>query len=70
MLVRAVNSQVEGEAREGWGINLAMKRHLDLEITSFQENSKRRRRSRAEYTYAYKTLKFHTRMCLCAPPLL
>jgi hypothetical protein len=27
-----VNSQVPGEAREGWGINPAVKRHLELEI--------------------------------------
>jgi hypothetical protein len=27
-----VNSQGAGEAREGWGINPAMKRHLELEI--------------------------------------
>jgi hypothetical protein len=27
----AINSQV-GEAREGWGINPVMKRHLELEI--------------------------------------
>ena len=28
----AVNSQVGGEAKEGWGINPAVKRHLELEI--------------------------------------
>ena len=27
-----VQSQVTGEAREGWGINPVMKRHLELEI--------------------------------------
>jgi hypothetical protein len=31
-----VQSQVEGEAREGWGINPAMKRHLELEIKTLQ----------------------------------
>ena len=32
-----VNSQVQGEAREeGWGINPAMKRHLELEMESLQ----------------------------------
>jgi hypothetical protein len=31
-----VQSQVEGEAKEGWGINLAMKRHLELEIRTLQ----------------------------------
>jgi hypothetical protein len=30
-----VNSQV-GEAREGWGINPAVKRHLELEIRTLQ----------------------------------
>jgi hypothetical protein len=30
-----VNSQV-GEAKEGWGINPAMKRHLELEIKTLQ----------------------------------
>jgi hypothetical protein len=32
----AVNSQVEGEAREGFGINPIMKRHLELEIRTLQ----------------------------------
>ena len=32
----AVNSQVPGEAREGWGINPVMKRHLELEIKTLQ----------------------------------
>jgi hypothetical protein len=27
-----VQSQVGGEAKEGWGINPVMKRHLELEI--------------------------------------
>jgi hypothetical protein len=31
-----VNSQVEGEAREGFGINPVMKRHLELEIRTLQ----------------------------------
>jgi hypothetical protein len=31
----AVNSKV-GEAREGWGINPVMKRHLELEIKTLQ----------------------------------
>ena len=31
-----VHSQVQGEAREGWGINPAMKRHLELEIKTLQ----------------------------------
>jgi hypothetical protein len=31
-----VNSQVQGEAREGWGIDPAMKRHLELEIKTLQ----------------------------------
>ena len=31
-----VNSQVGGEARERWGINPAMKRHLELEIKTLQ----------------------------------
>ena len=26
-----VNSQVKGEAKDGWGINPVMKRHLELE---------------------------------------
>ena len=29
-------SQVTGEAREGWGINLVMKRHLELEIKTLR----------------------------------
>jgi hypothetical protein len=32
----AVNSQVEGEAREGFGINPIMKKHLELEIKTLQ----------------------------------
>jgi hypothetical protein len=28
----AVQSQVQGEAKDGWGINPVMKRHLELEI--------------------------------------
>jgi hypothetical protein len=31
-----VNSQVGGEAREGWEINPIMKRHLELEIKTLQ----------------------------------
>ena len=31
-----VNSQGAGEPREGWGINLVMKRHLELEIKRLQ----------------------------------
>jgi hypothetical protein len=31
-----VNSQVQGEAKEGWGINPIMKRHLELEIETLQ----------------------------------
>jgi len=27
-----VQSQVQGEAKDGWGINPVMKRHLELEI--------------------------------------
>jgi methyl coenzyme M reductase beta subunit len=32
----AVNSQVQGEAREGWGINPVVKKHLELEIKTLQ----------------------------------
>ena len=32
----ATHSQVQGEAREGWGINPVMKRHLELEIKTLQ----------------------------------
>jgi methyl coenzyme M reductase beta subunit len=32
----AVNSQGVGEAKEGWGINPVMKRHLELEIKTLQ----------------------------------
>ena len=35
-----VQSQVTGEAREGWGINPAMKRHLELEIKTLQNASR------------------------------
>jgi hypothetical protein len=31
-----VNSQVQGESKEGWGINPAVKRHLELEIKTLQ----------------------------------
>jgi hypothetical protein len=31
-----VQSQVTGEAKEGWGINPVMKRHLELEIKTLQ----------------------------------
>jgi hypothetical protein len=43
-----VNSQVEREAREGWGFSSAMKRHLELEITSFQVNSKEEEKEEEE----------------------
>jgi hypothetical protein len=32
----AVQSQVQGEAKDGWGINPVMKRHLELEIKTLQ----------------------------------
>ena len=32
----SVHSQVQGEAEEGWGINPAVKRHLELEIKTLQ----------------------------------
>jgi hypothetical protein len=32
----AVNSRLGGEAREGWGINPVMKRHLESEIKTLQ----------------------------------
>jgi hypothetical protein len=31
-----VQSQVQGEAKEGWGINPAMSRHLELHIKTLQ----------------------------------
>jgi hypothetical protein len=31
-----VQNQVQGEAKEGWGINPVMKRHLELEIRTLQ----------------------------------
>ena len=31
-----VQSQVQGEAKEGWGINPIMKKHLELEIKTLQ----------------------------------
>ena len=31
-----VNSRVQGEAKDGWGINPVMKRHLELEIKTLQ----------------------------------
>jgi hypothetical protein len=31
-----MQSQVPGEASEGWGINPVMKRHLELEIKRFK----------------------------------
>jgi hypothetical protein len=31
-----IQSQVPGEAREGWGINPVVKRHLELEIRTLQ----------------------------------
>jgi hypothetical protein len=34
--ILAVQSQVQGEAKEGWGINPIMKRHLELEIKTLQ----------------------------------
>ncbi len=32
----SVHSQVQGEAEEGWGINPAIKKHLELEIKTLQ----------------------------------
>ncbi len=32
----SVHSQVPGEAEEGWGINPAIKKHLELEIKTLQ----------------------------------
>jgi hypothetical protein len=34
--ILAVNSQVQGESKENWGINPVMKRHLELEIRTLQ----------------------------------
>ena len=34
--ILAVQGQVQGEAKEGWGINPVMKRHLELEIETLQ----------------------------------
>jgi hypothetical protein len=31
-----VQSQVTGEAKEGWGLNIVMKKHLELEIKTLQ----------------------------------
>ena len=31
-----VNSRVQGQAKEGWGINPVMKKHLELEIKTLQ----------------------------------
>jgi hypothetical protein len=31
-----VNSQVQGEPREGWGFNTVIKKHLELEIKTLQ----------------------------------
>jgi hypothetical protein len=31
-----VQSQVQGEAKDGWGINPIMKKHLELEIKTLQ----------------------------------
>ena len=31
-----VNSQVQGEAKDGWRINPVMKKHLELEIKTLQ----------------------------------
>ncbi len=35
-----MQSQVAGEASEGWGINPAVKRHLELEIKTLQNASR------------------------------
>ena len=32
----SVQSQVQGQAKEGWGINPIMKKHLELEIKTLQ----------------------------------
>ena len=32
----ATHSQLQGEAKEGWGINSIMKKHLELEIKTLQ----------------------------------
>jgi hypothetical protein len=31
-----VQSQVTGEAKDGWGINIVMKKHVELEIRTLQ----------------------------------
>jgi hypothetical protein len=31
-----VQSQVTGEAKDGWGLNIVMKKHLELEIKTLQ----------------------------------
>jgi hypothetical protein len=42
----SVHSQVLGEAREeGWGINPAIKKHLELEIKTLQNASRKMQRS-------------------------
>jgi hypothetical protein len=33
----AVNSHVGGEAKDGWGINPVIKKHLELEIKTLQD---------------------------------
>jgi hypothetical protein len=32
----ATHSQVQGDAKDGWGINPIMKRHLELEMKTLQ----------------------------------
>jgi hypothetical protein len=34
--ILAVQSQVQGQAKDGWGINAVMKKHLELEIRTLK----------------------------------
>ncbi|MDQ3852396.1 MAG: hypothetical protein M3299_06145 [Thermoproteota archaeon] len=49
----AVNGQVQGEAKEGWGINPAMKRHFELEIETLQNAP----RDEGKYRIAFALLR-------------
>ena len=35
--ILSVQSQVQGEAKDGWGINPVMKKHLELEIKTLRK---------------------------------
>ena len=65
----AVNSQLGGEASEGWGINPVMKRHFELKIKTLQnaprDADKLGRLLKSNKRQKEKSANFYTMPLLC-----